>query len=301
MRETQVCEHKSTFDGSIRHKLQLVKEIVAMANSNGGLIHIQTVSCDKNLLDPARLADLVGKYVDPPINSLEVDFDHPDGCVITIGRSERRPHVIRQEGSYDSEGKKVSAFWPGQVYIREGTKAEPANAPALHAIIDCRVREWLQSLGGAIQTLSTKPVSDSGLPIRFSDQAGALVIDPVPPAALSELRGTLPVRIDPDADLEVRLEDLHASYPYMTKDLAKALGVSANWVAIATKALGLQEDRMYCYQVRYGKNMFKNYNEKTLETLRAIRQQFPNFSPHKKSDLAAVLEWLDESASLEPV
>jgi hypothetical protein len=124
------------------HRLQLVKEIVAMANANGGTITIGEaedhgiVGIDSNAqaaLDPARLCDLVDSFIageHVELTKRSTPADRADHFLITIEvpRHPRPPLVFTKNGNYLARnGQQANEFRRGDIYVRKGTKAEPAT------------------------------------------------------------------------------------------------------------------------------------------------------------------------------
>jgi hypothetical protein len=141
--ENGVLERKVDYDPSNpSSRLQLVKEIVAMANSHGGTIRIGESDDGRcpgvdderaSALDPARVCDLVDSFIAP--EHLELTHqtgpsDEPGRVVveIVVPAHPRPPLVFTKDGNYRSRNDRQEyAFRRGDVYVRKGTKAERAT------------------------------------------------------------------------------------------------------------------------------------------------------------------------------
>src|SRR6516164_1713664 len=148
-RESKRVEFKRGFDANTPGSwCELIKDIVAMANSGGGIIVFGLDStgapsgesiAEIESLDPADLTNKLVKYIGVPNFEIE-----------TLGLRKRRkklfaliisgtpfPHVFEQPGTYDiGSGKQKSAFGLGTVYFRHGAKSEPGTTDDLKASME---------------------------------------------------------------------------------------------------------------------------------------------------------------------
>ena len=106
MPESEFFEEKSTFEWGLEgQQYDLLKTIIAFANTEGGTIQIKAVVGDKDRLDFARLDDFCNKHISPRIGGIVGEFIEGNGCLVTVAKSSFAPHVVAQEASYQ---KKVS-------------------------------------------------------------------------------------------------------------------------------------------------------------------------------------------------
>ncbi|MCG8540604.1 MAG: putative DNA binding domain-containing protein [Clostridia bacterium] len=105
-------DYKQKIDLSLESgKKELVKDVIAIANSQGGRGHLIIGVGDKNReimgIDPSslneeRIQQIISNRSDPPIN-IRVEYvnikDKTVG-IITIFRSHRKPHQMRQTGAF---------------------------------------------------------------------------------------------------------------------------------------------------------------------------------------------------------
>ena len=124
--------------GVKRDRMQLVKEIVAMANTQGGRILVgvandgQRVGVpdrDRSRWDPAQVGDQLDRYINPDHVEVVIAF-RPDGCPegtavveVTVPQYQDPPLVICKDGS-DQSG---TIFRKGDVLARNNTKVEAAS------------------------------------------------------------------------------------------------------------------------------------------------------------------------------
>ncbi len=214
--EGEEHEVKSSYDGSQGAKLQLAKTVASFANTNGGVLVLERITCRPQELDSARIDDLINKYVEPRIGSITVESD-PDGSWrVRALRSAMRPHVMGSGETYtDEQGKPRAAFHEGQIYVRHSSKTQPARGDDVTRLINERVSSLLSSLGGAFRKMS--------LEVGASSSA-------------------IPVRIAMDAPVSISLGDINKTHPYIATTLGKAIGRSQSWVAAAAQKLGLKSE-----------------------------------------------------------
>src|SRR5512135_940991 len=139
-RESKLVDFKSSFNpDSTGEWCELVKDIVAMANSGGGVIVIgldnggspskTDVTAVLNL-DHAKFVDKMRKYTGYEFGDLEVhEAKKQDNTVAVIEVSAVKvPMVFQEVGTYEVvPGKQKTAFSKGTVYFRHGAKSEPGT------------------------------------------------------------------------------------------------------------------------------------------------------------------------------
>ncbi|MCI0590593.1 MAG: ATP-binding protein [Gammaproteobacteria bacterium] len=152
-RESKHVEFKKGFDPSAQGEwCELIKDLVAIANSGGGIIVFGLDSAGEatgespdaiSSLDPADIANKVSKYTGP----VDLEFE-----IRTIEKQKRRfaafvinpvsiPLVFEKPGTYDlGGGKQRTAFSVGTVYFRHGSKSEPGTSEDIRKVIDQAAR-----------------------------------------------------------------------------------------------------------------------------------------------------------------
>lgn len=140
-------ELKSTFDPSSRRtKLQIVRHLVALANSGGGTLDFgytetETIGIplsDAKQLDGARMGDLASSYVAPGIVRVSHEFipladSERVGVRLTVEPSGQFPLVVSKTGDYPGGSEPI--FKVGDIYVRHGAKSERADYQDLVQII----------------------------------------------------------------------------------------------------------------------------------------------------------------------
>lgn len=253
-RESKYVEFKDEFDvHSTGAWCEIIKDIVALANSGGGLLIVGlrnngTLSgfdvTDVLGVDPAHVADKVKKYTGEDFSDFQLESVERDGSTVAGIRVEaaRVPLVFTSPGTYPvSGGKQQTAFSKGSVYFRHGAKSEPGTSQDLRDWADRyieRVRSsWLSNIRKVIEAppdvrLAVVEAADGPGPTMIR-----LVDDP-----------TAPVygRLSPDV-----------THPHRQKELTKLVNVKFGGKHMITshdllavrKTLGIDESRREARQV----------------------------------------------------
>jgi len=198
--ESSSVDYKASFDtDSSADWLEVVKDVVALANSGGGVL-IFGIADDGNpsafdcaaldKLDPAVLTDKIHKYTGQQFHAftfLPVVKRGKTLFAIAV-EATRVPIVFSKPGTYDvGGGKQKTAFSSGTVYFRHGAKSEPANADDLRVFIEDRIEEMRKAwFEGIVKVVEAPP----GSQVQITSPAAAvgeaarvrLVNDPAAPA-----------------------------------------------------------------------------------------------------------------------
>ncbi len=226
-RESSRIEFKQTFDpDSKRDWCELIKDIIALANSGGGAILFGVDSKGQatpsgqlaiTSIDPATIADRVHHYTGSHQCNVEVREVQKGGqnLVAWIVEDAKTPIVFSLPGTYPVDsGKQKNAFGQGTVYVRHGAKSEPATTEDLALFIDRRLesirREWI----GGVRKVVNAP-------------AGSQVAVLPPDVTQSDSSDAAPIRITTDPDAPAyRIIDPDKTHPYRQKELIAEVGKS---------------------------------------------------------------------------
>jgi Putative DNA-binding domain len=206
-KESRFVDFKSELDTtSALSWCDIAKDLVAMANSGGGIIVFGVndngsySNFDKNViltLDPALISEKVSKFLDVDF----IDFEQ-----IEINRGSKKfagiyvgavsvPYVFSTNGVQYRDGKKHKhVFAEGTIYFRRGAKSRPGNTEYLKRSFESALeqvrKEWfkgvrkLTSLGvDEIATVEVKELkntsailkgmiklSEKGVPVKFTNE-----------------------------------------------------------------------------------------------------------------------------------
>ncbi len=211
--------------------LELVKDIIAMENSGGGLIVIGV--CDDGTmsgadvqpvldLDPAKLGDKIHKYTGVHFADFEIVEAERDSnriAVLVIGPSPDVPIIFTSPGTYAVAGnKQKTAFSLGTVYFRHGAKSEPGTTADLRNAMDRKFNtireEWIDRVrqvvlapeGAKVALVTASDENGNPTRIRLTSDPNAIVygrLDPdqTHPYRLTELLQKLSQRLPPDSQV----------------------------------------------------------------------------------------------------
>lgn len=137
-RESKYLDFKNKFDPSQAEDwCEVIKDIVAMANSGGGMVIIgvnndgspsnEDISAILRI-DHAHITDKVARYTGEQFDDFSIQETDRKGRKIAVLQINpvAIPMVFIQPGTYDvGDGKQKTAFSKGSVYFRHGAKSEP--------------------------------------------------------------------------------------------------------------------------------------------------------------------------------
>jgi hypothetical protein len=153
-REENNLEFKESFDASsLQEWCEIIKDIVALANSGGGLIVFgvnddgESVDCDIDsilAIDNAAIIDKINTYTGIQFDRFQMYEYTRDGervAILSIQTSDY-PMVFICEGGYrDHRGKDKRAFSKGTVYFRHGAKSEPGTTRDIENFVSRKISE----------------------------------------------------------------------------------------------------------------------------------------------------------------
>jgi hypothetical protein len=218
-RESKRLDFKERFDtNSVGDWCEIIKDIVAMANSGGGCILVGPRNDGSPsgwdvapvlALDPALVTDKIAKYTGVQFSDFEFEAVERDGerTAAIFVRAASVPMIFVTEGVYkDGTGKEKMAFRRGTVYFRHGAKSEVGCPADLKECIEREVerlrRFWLSNIRKIVHAPTGHQVSilppevrqsssPSAQPIRItSDDPNAPVYQMMTPDDIYFLRRT---------------------------------------------------------------------------------------------------------------
>jgi hypothetical protein len=265
--ERDTLEFKDRFDPTNTGDwCELIKDIVAMANSGGGRIVVGanddgTTSghntSDFLGIDIADFINKVHKYAETQFSGFRTfeilrEANHFAGLDVD---GVRFPIVFSAPGTYEiATGKQKSAFSKGTVYFRHGPKSETGSSDDLRAVLEReleRVRSfWLDGISKVVQ-------APEGSQVQIVQQAVSLM-----PAT----HDTQKIRLTIDGeDPEFRVVDNDQLYPYRAKELVEQLKkkiqprtVNSYDIQIVRKVHGVDDNPNFSHK---GKFATRQYSE----------------------------------------
>jgi len=223
-RESKYIEFKSMFDAvSNQDWCEVIKDIVALSNSGGGVIIFGLESdgspsgSDVSIiadLDPADLTNKIVKYTGEQFSGLNVSRQQKNGAQIVAMEIEgsRIPIVFRKPGTYALDNdKQKTAFKEGAVYFRHGAKSAPGNSSdlrrALEKELDRVKKSWLSDIGKVVKAPADSEVIVVSQDARRSAGGAAAMVR---------------LTTDPNAPTVGQL-DPDVTHPYRQKELIEKI------------------------------------------------------------------------------
>jgi hypothetical protein len=174
--ESKHIDFKREFDlSSPEAWCEIIKDIVAFANSGGGVIIFGVANDGTNadfnsapLLahDPADISNRIARYtgiqaVDFEIVELKRDKSFRPALVVS---ETDIPIIFSKPGTYDiGGGKQKTAFGQGTIYFRHGSKSEPGNRDDLSRWRDREIaqarKSWMDGIRKVVQSAPTDAIT----------------------------------------------------------------------------------------------------------------------------------------------
>lgn len=270
-RESKFVDFKSAFDPeSPGEWCELIKDIVAMANSGGGVIVIgldnggspSKANVDPILkIDPAKVSDKIRKYTGTEFSNVEIHeaTKHGEPVAVIEISAVKIPMVFAEVGTYEitiskEKQKQKTAFSKGTVYFRHGAKSEPGTTEDIRNAIERQLEairgEWLEG----VRKVVTAPQGSA-----VTVFAGDVKESRSPDAA--------PIRLvdDPDAP-SYRLIDHDTTYPYRQTELIEVVnGMLPNSAEVNTYDIlairrihHIDENARYFHQPKFGSPQYSD-------------------------------------------
>ena len=264
--ETAEVDFKAAFDS--RCWPEVVKDLVAMANSGGGALifgvdddghtsHADLTEISR--LDPAALSDQIRKFTGSPFADVEIRQATRRGgapAVLVLVGGVDVPLIFEKPGTYadpDRSDRQKTAFARGSLYIRHGAKSETATNADMVAATDRAVddarRRWLADVSKVVEA----PRDAEVRLVRVSH---------------GETDDDLRVQLvdDPDAPIFGRLNP-DQTHPYRQKELIERLnarlpdGVTVNThdLLCIRRCYDLDGRAKYVWHPRFGSPQYSDH------------------------------------------
>src|SRR5688572_23155559 len=258
-RESRYVDFKESFDPrSPRDWCEVVKDVVAIGNSGGGVIVFGLLGDGTpsgadltavSSLDPAVIRDEVYRYTHQQLPAIRILDGQKDGHPVVglLVPSNPTPAAFEQAGTYPIDGgKQKSAFSKGTVYFRHGAKSEPGTTEDFRKAIERRLEAVRKEWAAGVKKVVSAP-SGSQVEVVPSN-----VVQSADPSAI-------PIRLSDDPDAPVyRVLDVDDQYPYRQKELIAELNrrrpnLRANSFDILSvrRTHNIDSDLRYCHTGRF--------------------------------------------------
>jgi len=264
-RESRQVEFKETFDvASKQDWCEVVKDVVAIANSGGGLIVFGADSRGEptgsdlsavSAIDPATIADRIHPYTETHATDVEVIEVEKNGARLLgwLIAPSAIPIVFAQPGTSPIEGgKQRTAFGRGTIYFRHGAKSEPGTTEDIARAVERKLesirKEWLAGVRKVVEAPAGSRVSLLPPEVRQSTSPEAAPIritdDPSAPAYRV---------VDPDSMHPFRQKELIAE---VRSRLPEGVGFNSFDVVSVRHVHGIDDKRGFSYKLRFGSRQY---------------------------------------------
>lgn len=251
---------------------ELIKDIVAMANSGGGVILIGVSDDgvpskgDVSALLAVDLADVVNKiraFTDVNFASLTIRGADCSGIQIAEITIEAAPTplVFGKPGNYtDASGKPQCAFRQGMLYVRHGPKSEPATSDDLRSIINQKVEEHRRAMLSNLRQVIEAPANAV---VTIAPPSIEHVAAPV--AAVTPDGAATPVRlVESTTAKEAMLLDVNTTHPFRQKEVVDAVNkhfsgsirFTTNDNVAIRRLNKIDGQTKFCYRPKFGSGQY---------------------------------------------
>jgi hypothetical protein len=293
-RESKQIEFKEVVDvASKRDWCEITKDVIAIANSGGGVIvfglnsHGQPTGADLTALgslDPATIADRIQNYTRTRLIDFDVWEVEKNGqqLIAWIIDSSDVPTVFCQPGTYPIQGgKQKTAFGQGTVYFRHGAKSEPGTtediAKSFSGKLEQVRKEWMRN----VRKVVTAP---TGSRVTVLPQGtSAVAIGRVGDVTESGADSAVSIRITNDpAAPAYQVFDTDRTFPFRQKELIsevrrrlpKTTSFNSFDVFVIRQIYKIDKKQGFAHQPKYGS---RQYSQKFADWLVAQAQQNEDF------------------------
>ena len=265
-RESKYIDFKESFDPREKGEwCELLKDLVAMANSGGGLIIVGLDNKGRHSgksvkpvqdLDPATITDKFLRYTGENFDGVNVQRATRGGRPIALMTVEESnsPLVFIKPGTYASpSGGQSRAFSQGAVYVRHGATSEPATGLDLRVVLDRKVAlardAWLGNMRKVVEAgpdalvAVYRPTSgDTG------DQPQRIQLTSDPDAAVYG-------RLNPDTSHPHRQTD---AVKEVNRKLPRGVKINAHDILSVRRTHGTDANPLFFHQPRFGSPQYSD-------------------------------------------
>ncbi len=185
-RESRYIDFKSKFDlTSGGDWCEVIKDIVAMANSGGGIIVFGVADDGSNCefdgtallaFDTADIANRMARYTGNQtvdVEVVEIKRGEQSRPAIVVSNTDV-PMIFSKPGTYDiGGGRQKTAFAQGTLYFRHGSKSEPGNRDDLASWRDREISKVRKNWLGGIRKVVEAAPGDTVTVVSSSRLKGA--------------------------------------------------------------------------------------------------------------------------------
>jgi hypothetical protein len=251
--EESSLDFKAYFDPQSKGDwCELIKDLIAMTNSGGGIIVVGvnddgTPALNSDVapllaVDPADLTNKIHSYTHQHFADFDVvpDVRHEKPVAVIDIKGSDIPIVFTAHGGYEAPGGKgqKAAFVKGSVYFRHGAKSEPGTTDDLREAIERRLEQvkgfWLDGIGkvmtapaGAevqiVQRAVILTTSGEAVPVRLTSDGSVPAVG-VNNVTLQDVPDAAAIRLTNDENAPVfSVMQTDKLYPHRQTEVLKKL------------------------------------------------------------------------------
>jgi hypothetical protein len=205
---------RGAFDGSQRAWCELIRDVVAVANSGGGRLAVpmKKTADETTVLNPAALEDRLFYFAGATRSDLpiEVESSANRASATIVIPAAAVPILFSRSGTISdtSSGAKHEVYPAGSLYFRHGDVSEPGTLDDMRAFFRRVMRraagQWLSRIRRVLRDAASFPEKQVGAPgVSGPPQPVRIVTDPAAPA--------------------LQPQDVDRLYPLRQKDLVRQL------------------------------------------------------------------------------
>jgi hypothetical protein len=309
--ESSSLDFKASFDPQSKGDwCELIKDMIAMSNSGGGLIIVgvnddgtHAVNSDVSPLfaiDPADVTNKIHSYTNQHFADFDIvpDIRNEKSVALIDVKASDIPVVFTAHGGYEvAGGKQKAAFVKGSVYFRHGAKSEPGTTDDLREAIERKLEQvkgfWLNGIGKIMTAPAGSDVqivqrairltnSDEAMPVRLTPDGNAPGLG-VNNVTLRDTPDATAIRLTNDENAPT-LSVMQADklYPYRQKELLKRLSecfagkamISSHDLYCVRRTHKVDHDPMFSYQAQHSP---RKYTEGFVDWLLKMYEENSNF------------------------
>lgn len=264
-RESKSVEFKESLNvTSSGEWVEVIKDVVAIANSGGGVIligvdnHGNPNGFDvKPLLefDSADITNKIHKYTGVQFSEFEILEGEKDGYKVAVLNIQgvSIPIVFTKPGTYDiGGGKQKTAFGIGTIYFRHGAKSDPGNTEDIRKAIERQLesirKDWIRGVRKVVTAPRGSKIVVASGEVKESSSPDAT-----------------PIRIvdDPSAPAYRKI-DYDISHPHRMKELVRRLNeelkgketVTTYDIQCLRRLHNLDGNSAFCHKPAFGSTQY---------------------------------------------
>jgi hypothetical protein len=310
--EESSLDFKAYFDPQSKGDwCELIKDLIAMTNSGGGIIVVGvnddgTPALNSDVapllaVDPADLTNKIHSYTHQHFADFDVvpDVRHEKPVAVIDIKGSDIPIVFTAHGGYEAPGGKgqKAAFVKGSVYFRHGAKSEPGTTDDLREAIERRLEQvkgfWLDGIGkvmtapaGAevqiVQRAVILTTSGEAVPVRLTSDGSVPAVG-VNNVTLQDVPDAAAIRLTNDENAPVfSVMQTDKLYPHRQTEVLKKHAerldgkarISSHDLQCVRRIYIVDENPMFSYKAQHSP---RKYTDSFVDWLLKMHADSPQF------------------------